>query len=73
MLIVAHRFLYNSCQVVYTAYHFPARRILIRIIQLVVHLPTNLNTHQLHFAVECDEIIVLDEGRVIIQGDFDTI
>ena len=29
-----------------------------------------LNTHQLHFALECDEIIVLDKGSIEIIGDY---
>ena len=32
-----------------------------------------LNTHQLHFALECDEIIVLEEGKVVIKDTYENI
>jgi len=32
-----------------------------------------LNTHQLHFALECDEIIVMQKGKIIVHGTYEEI
>ena len=32
-----------------------------------------LNTHQLHFALECDKIMVLEKGELLISGTYDEI
>ena len=32
-----------------------------------------LITHQLHFAAQCDEIIVMDKGEIIMRGTYDEI
>ena len=32
-----------------------------------------LCTHQLHFALECDEIIVMDKGSIVIKDTYEEI
>ena len=32
-----------------------------------------LNTHHLHFAKQCDNIILMEEGKVIAEGDYESL
>ena len=32
-----------------------------------------LNTHHLHFAKKCDNIILMDEGKILAEGDYETL